>query len=133
MIQYATEEEFAIYGLPSAAYPNIASETVLAHIGAASAKANSYIPSRYSPPLTAWGTDLTEAVCHIAAWTLLSHVRGASPDDPAMMAIMKSHDDAITWLRDVAAGKAHLDIVETAPSAIAAPRIVTREKRGSWR
>jgi len=131
--QYATEEEFRVHGLPSAALVGIASDTILAHVQSASAKANSYIPSRYNPPLTAWATDLTEAVCHIAAWTLLVHARGASPDDPAMAAIVKSHDDAIVWLRDVAANKAHLDIVETAPAVVSAPRIVTREKRGSWR
>lgn len=132
MSQYATTAELYVYGVPSAALVGVAAGTITAALVAASAVADSYIPSRYSPPLTAWGADLTQAVAKIAAWDLLVHARGVSADDPGVATLKESRDDSIKWLRDVQAGRAQLNQAATAPAVIAAPRVITNTQRTRW-
>lgn len=132
MSQYATTAELYVYGVPSAALVGVASGTVTAALEAASAVADSYIPSRYSPPLTTWGADLSQAVAKIAAWDLLVHARGVSPEDSGIATMKESRDDAIKWLRDVQAGRAQLNQAATTPAVIAAPRVITNTQRSRW-
>lgn len=96
----------------------------------ASSLAYSYLRSRYSLPLVTWGQDLRLAVCRIAA-VLVLNKRGWDPSTNAGdAAIQKAHDDSIAWLKDVAANRAAADIVDTSPSATAAPRVVSNPRRG---
>lgn len=114
MSQYASLEEFGKYGLPGVATSGLADADINDAIAGASAMADSYIANRgYSLPLTAWGQDLARAVCQIAAWDVLVHLRGVNPEDAAHAAIAKGRDDATAWLRDVAKGLANLSTVET--------------------
>lgn len=115
MSQYATLAEFGKFGLPGVATSGLDDADISDAIAGASAMADSYIGNRgYSLPLTSWGTDLTRAVCQIAAWDVLVHLRGVNPEDAAHAAIAKGRDDATAWLRDVSKGVANLSLVDTA-------------------
>lgn len=125
MSQYATLEEFGKFGLPGVATSGLADADLNDAIAGASATADSYIANRgYSLPLTVWGQDLTRAVCQIAAWDVLVHLRGVNPEDAGHAAIAKGRDDATAWLRDVAKGVANLSVVDT---------VTARSKTGTAR
>lgn len=120
MSQYATLEEFGKYGLPGIATSGLADADIGDAIAGASAMADSYIANRgYALPLTSWGADLTRAVCQIAAWDVLVHLRGVNPEDAAHAAIAKGRDDATAWLRDVSKGVANLSLVDTTAARVA--------------
>lgn len=107
MSQYATAEEFALFGLPTSATSDLAEADITALIEAASAVVDGVIQSRgYTTPLTSWDKDLSMAVCHIAAYTLLFHKRGVNPADPAHAAIAMSKQWADKHIEKVAAGMA---------------------------
>lgn len=109
MPQYAEQADLARFGLPLAATSGLSSDDLDAQLAAASAVADSYITSRgYSTPLATWGDDLRAAVCKIAAWSVLTNLRGVNPEDPGHEAIRQAHIDATYWLRDVAKGVANL-------------------------
>jgi phage gp36-like protein len=107
---YATTADLVKYGLLAEAFTGV---TVVEQdaLDAASALAESHVKKRYTAPLTAWGLDLRRAVCHIASYDLLCQ-RGFNPQRGADQVILKRHDDAMNWLRDVARG-----IVELADAA----------------
>ena len=101
--------------LPSGPVP--AYSALIGGLVAASAVADSYLASRgYALPLSAWGSDLTAAVCRIAAWSILVNHRGVNPDDPAHAAVRLGQQDAMAWLRDVARGTANADVQTTSPA-----------------
>lgn len=107
---YASPSDLTKYGLPAEAFTGVTAVEQDA-LDAASALAESFIKKRYTTPLTAWGLDLRRAVCHIASYDLLC-TRGFNPQRGADQVILKRHDDAMNWLRDVARG-----IVELADAA----------------
>lgn len=116
MSQYAGVTEFAVWGLPPAATSGVSADVINAHLEGASAVADSYIGMRgYDIPLTTWGLDVTQAVCRIAAWTLLCNYRGLNPDGNAHEALQAAHDKSVLWLRDVAKGVANLSVVDISP------------------
>lgn len=104
---YATRTDLTTHGLSNAALGSISTATQDAALDAASRVADSYLRARYTTPVTGYGVDLTRAVCSIAAWDLLS-VRGYDPQRGGDEAVRLRAEDAQRWLRDVAAGKAHL-------------------------
>lgn len=116
MSQYATLQQFYRFGLPYMAVENVLEDDLEAQIQAASSTADSYLANRgYTLPLTAWGNDLTSAVCRIAAWSVLVNLRGVNPEDPAHAAVRLGQQDAMQWLRDVAKGVANADVPSTTP------------------
>jgi len=104
---YATRTDLTTHGLSSAALGSISTTAQDAALAAASQVADSYLRARYATPVTGYGTDLTRAVCGIAAWDLLS-VRGYDPQRGGDEALRLRAEDALRWLRDVSAGKASL-------------------------
>lgn len=109
MAQYAEQADLSRYGLPLAALDGLASEDIDAQLAAASSVAESYLSGRgYTLPLARWGDDLRACVSRMAAWSILTHLRGINPEDAAHAAIREGHMDSIYWLRDVSKGTANL-------------------------
>lgn len=131
-ICYANLDDLDALGMPVAALATRTPSQRAAALAAASEKADSKLGVAFDLPLVAWGLDLTEAVCKIAAYDLLS-VRGFNPDG-ADENIRVRHDDAWTWLRDVADAKAvPVGIVDsTADVDDAGIAVVSYASRG-WR
>lgn len=128
---YASRTDLTTHGLSSAAIGSISTTAQDAALDAASRVADSYLRARYTTPVTGYGVDLTRAVCSIAAWDLLS-VRGFDPQRGGDEAVRLRAEDALRWLRDVSAGKAHLAGItesesESWPEALG---VVSDESRG---
>ncbi len=132
---YATTTDLTRFGLPSAALTGVSSTTQEEAISAASALADSYMRSRYSVPLSAYGDDLSQCVCALAAETLLTS-RGLDPSRANGDVIGARADNARAWLRDVAMGRAAVSggVTTPAPSvqarASTAPTTRSSEERG---
>lgn len=112
---YATRTDLTTHGLSSAALGSISTTAQDAALDAASQVADSYLRARYGTPVTGYGTDLTRAVCSLAAWDLLS-VRGFDPQRGGDESLRLRAEDALRWLRDVSAGKASLSGITEAES-----------------
>ena len=119
MAQYATTTDFDTHGLPLAKLPpSVTTDKLNAALIAASAKADSYLRSRFTLPISSYGLDLTEAVCAIAAWSVLSGQVGFNPEAGHNVAIMTRKEDAIRWLEQISHGHAVPEgIVDSSPSA----------------
>ena len=77
-------------GLPEGSLVGVSVERIEKQLDAASRKVDSYLRGRgYNCPLEAWGMDLTQCTAAIAAWDILRHLRGVSPDDPGHQALVK--------------------------------------------
>jgi phage gp36-like protein len=100
--RYAVPTDLQALSLTAAALTGISADEQQAALDSASGVADGYLASRYTLPITAYGQDLTRAVCNIAAYDLMS-VRGYSPDG-SNSTIRDRYDDAIRWLERVAAG-----------------------------
>lgn len=132
---YATTTDLTRFGLPSTALTGVSSTTQEEAISAASALADSYMRSRYAVPLTAWGDDLTQCVCALAAETLLTS-RGLDPGRANGDVILTRADNARAWLKDVSAGRASVSGGVTTPGpgtyarASTAPTAASSSERG---
>lgn len=97
--------------------------TVLARaLAAADALANNYLAMRYSVPLANTPAVLVEACCDIARYEL---TRG--PGLRATDEIKNRYDQRVSWLRDVAAGRATLgtDADTLTPSSAGLPEMTS--------
>lgn len=103
MSQYATYADFLVFGMPETELTGtgLTESGVVRHLEAASGLADSLLKGpNYSPPFTAWGTELTDAVCTIAAYKIRAGRIGFNPDgDDANYRLM--YNDAIAWLKRV--------------------------------
>ena len=132
---YATITDLPRFGLPSPALTGVPSTTQEEAISAASSLADSYLRSRYDLPLTAYGDDLTQCICALAAETLLTS-RGLDPSRANGDVIITRADNARSWLRDVSAGRAAVSggITTPGPSpqarALTAPTTRSTSERG---
>jgi len=131
---YATRTDLTRFGLPSGALTGIADATQDAALEAASDVADSYMRSRYTLPLTGYGDDLKRAVCAIAAWDLLT-TRGYDPNSGGDEAVKLRNDAAVSWLKDVSAGRAHVSGGNTTPAPTrharaSSPRVGSDRTRG---
>lgn len=126
--QYATRTDLEQLGLVAGALSGIADADVNAALLAASSMADGYLASRYgsSLPLATWPESLTQHVCAIAAFRLMSAI-GFNPEDGAHVVIRMGYDDAIRWLRDVSKGVVTLI---SAPTAALTPQAYSDEGRG---
>lgn len=116
MTRYAEPADLAQVGMSAELTADLDSAVVLGALDKASRQADSYIASagRYTLPLIQWGGDLRAAVCQIAAYHLMVAAVGYSPEDAANANWRQRYEDAILWLRDVAAGRAVLvDVVDS--------------------
>lgn len=133
MTAYADRTDLARLGVAAAALDGIEVEAQEAALDAASAVADSYLRQRFTLPLTAWGDDLTDAVCAIAAFRAASNV-GFNPAAGGNEALKNRHDQAIAWLRDIATGKASPGVTDSSTEAGSAdpaePEVYTSPLRG---
>lgn len=124
-----TVADLRVYAISAAALADYTDEELQRFLDAALSRAYSYVRSQYPLPLGTGGADLKLAVCQVAAFLVLTH-RGFDLSNPADQALMKAHDDAIAWLRDVSNGRASLDVTATSPSSTAGARVYARPLRG---
>jgi phage gp36-like protein len=100
--QYGQPADLATFGMPSAALSAFTNADQVAALVAASGYADGELSRRYTLPLTAYGTELTEAVCHIAVYKLLSKRGFDSPGEGS--SFRRQHDDSKAWLKRVGDG-----------------------------
>lgn len=103
----AEQADLVQVGLNAALIASLSSPTINGALDKRSTFALGYLEAsgRYTMPLTAWGDDLRLAVCQLVAWDLLTTLVGFNPDDAANSNWRDRRDEALAWLRDVAAGK----------------------------
>jgi phage gp36-like protein len=131
---YATRTDLYRLGLREAAFVGISTADQDAALEAASDTADSYLRSRYVVPFTGHGDDLKGAVCRMAAYELLA-ARGYSPSAGNDESLENRNDKALTWLKDVSAGRAHVSGGNTTPAATrharaSSPRVDSDRTRG---
>jgi phage gp36-like protein len=101
-VLYAKVGDLDAHGIPAAAIGS-ASQSVQAECClAATNEADGYLGGGKTLPLTAWESDLTDAVAQIAVYKIMKR-RGFQPQGSDEL-IVKGRDDAISWLRGVARG-----------------------------
>jgi phage gp36-like protein len=103
---YATRADLALQSLSAPAASAISTAAQDAALEAASRVVDSYLASRYDPPLQ--GTppaDIVSATCDIAAYRLMK-LRGFNPQTGDAEQFLAGYDRALRYLRDVADGKA---------------------------
>ena len=80
-MNYATTADFDRFGIRPEALPQtITVQDKDAAISAASGRADSYLGARFRLPISAWGDDLRQAVCAIAAFELVASQVGFNPE-----------------------------------------------------
>lgn len=105
MSAYAARTDFAAHGVSADALEGIATGDQDKALEAASRLVDSYLIKRFAMPLTAVGEDVKEKVCALAAYKLLKG-RGFNPESDDARQLREDYDDALSWLRDVSAGRA---------------------------
>ena len=106
---YATRTELANFGLPAQALAGVSTTIQDQHLEDATGLIDSYLRSGYTVPLgSPYPTEIVRACCPLAAYSLICW-RGYDPARSGESFRMR-HEDAISWLRDVAAGRAALAI-----------------------
>lgn len=131
MAQYATSAELAALGIPAAALSGFSGDPD-DFLVAATARIDSYLRGRYQLPLTSpYPQEVVEATAILAAYSLLS-VRGFDPENSADVNVRMRHEDVTKWLREIARGRASLDLEQDAvPSYSAGGPIVSSRTRNS--
>lgn len=112
---YATVSDLTTYGLPANALGQLSPTMQQAQLDNASKKVDTYLRGRYPLPLITWGTEITEAVCVLAAYTVIA-VRGFNPSSGADVVLRDRYLDTVNWLIRVQKQQAHPDVTTT-PSA----------------
>jgi len=114
---YASPSDLVTSGLPATALGTLTLVQQQAALDNASALADSFFRGRYDLPLLAWGPEVTEAVCVIAAYKALA-VRGFNPASGADINLASRYQQALAWLGNVQRKAAHPNVT---PSAAQSP------------
>lgn len=112
---YATLADFEQLGLPPDAIAALNARvpgSITRALDAASTLADGYLRARFVLPLTAWSDDLRQAVCGLAAASLLMTL-GLDPESPDAVLIRERAKEARRWLEMVAAKKIHPSVTES--------------------
>lgn len=125
MSSYASTTDLVTMSIASTAIASVATASQQAVLDAASIEADGYLAAQYHLPITAWGADLKQHVCDIAAYRLMC-LRGYSPGGSDDI-FRERYDDAIAWLKLVAQGTVSPpNIVDSTPAVReGAPEIQT--------
>jgi phage gp36-like protein len=109
---------------------NITDATILEFVEKASGRIDSYLRGRYTLPLQQpYPDEIVQASLHIARLRLLTW-RGFNPDE-FDAGYREDHNEAILWLRDIAAGRAHLDVhADQTTANEGRPRVITSDQQG---
>lgn len=132
MASYATASDFDIFGIRASALPStVTPENKDRALSAASGRADGYLGTRFRLPLSAWGDDLRQAVCSIAAFEIVASQVGFNPEAGNNIVLVQRKDDAIRWLEQVSRGHVMpAGLVDTAPSARSSSRVFSNPQRG---
>jgi phage gp36-like protein len=113
---YCASADLALYGVRAEALANIDASILQANIAVASDMIDSYLRSRFTLPLLAWGSDLTGACAAIAVYGIIK-VRGFNSARSSDEQIKASYDEAIHWLIDISNEKATPDVTDSSPAS----------------
>ena len=123
-------QEFAVYGLPSAA--GFDAQNVRHRLLSATGRCNALIVKQHKLPLVPpYPPELVEASCQIASWRLLEH-RGFDPENPADAAVKEAHDDALKWLSNWASGSEQPEVTDDTPDTNEGTVTVDSEPTRGW-
>lgn len=132
MSRYALPADLAQLGLPATALTGVSADDQQAALDSASGVTDGYLAARFNLPLVApFPPDLVQAVCSIAAYTLLSR-RGYNPEAGSDQNVRLRYEDAMKWCRDVSDNRAHPQVTQAASvlGAPLPPRIISKCPRG---
>lgn len=133
MAARATSADFAVHGLPATALDGFAGD-VDDYLTTAAGVVDSYLRGRYLLPLSSpYPPEVVECECVLAAYTLIS-VRGFDPEDSSDVNIKLRYDDKVKWLREIARGRASLDLATDAqadPTSAGGPIVSSRTRTSS--
>jgi phage gp36-like protein len=113
---YCTIAQLSLYGIRAEAIANVDPSILQANIGAASDVIDSYLRSRFTLPLLAWGSDITGACAKIAVYTIIQ-ARGFNSARASDEQIKAAYDEAIHWLVDISNSKATPNVEDSAPAS----------------
>jgi phage gp36-like protein len=134
-LAYADQSDLAQVGVRADVTSGVDSTTLDGILMKRSRFADGYLAAsgRYILPISAWGDDLRLAVCELSAYDALTAVIGMNPDDSANSNWIERKNDAMQWLRDVAAGKVvPVGIVDSTPSTSEGGASVSTDCRRGW-
>lgn len=127
----ATLSDLYAYGAPASALSALTSGQQQSSLDASIELALGYFASRGNLPLVAWGLDLTQKVCHIAAYDMLSRI-GFNPSDGADQNYKLRYDDALAWLLRISRGEVTPPtIIFSTPASVGSfPKVKSKPLRG---
>lgn len=136
MSQYASTDDFASLGLPARVTKNVTSAKITEFLEKASGTVDTYIRSKVTLPLAGtlgppntFPPEIVEATVAIARYRFLIW-RGFQPDE-FDSTYSQLYRDAMTLIKDISAGRAHLDVDADATVAVEnRPRVSSQTKRG---
>lgn len=126
MTQYATTTDLAQLGLPARALTNISTTIQNEHLTKASSRIDTYLRSRYAPPLGApYPAEIVQCCVDLASYTLLKF-RGFNPDEYDTN-FRDQYLSQLEWLTQLSKGIVHLDISADATPTVheGRPRVVS--------
>ena len=130
MPSYATVQDLYRFGAPAAAFVEVSTLDQEAALEGASGTADGYLRAKFKLPLTAVTTDLTRAVCQVAAYDLLS-VRGFNPEQGSDINVRSRYEDAIRWLEQVAKGTVTPALTDSSVDGAGGPFVVQPQPSSS--
>jgi hypothetical protein len=126
---YTTPTRFRAIALGIGAIGDITDDELLVFLVAASKMAESLgLRSRYKLPLTSWGEDIEQQVCHVAIWPVMTR-EGYNPEPGQNNTYRAITEKAENWFRDVALKRVHPDVTDSAKRS-PAPTAWSNPKRG---
>ena len=105
-MSYGSIADFANYGVPAAGTTNITTAQIQAQLDRASAIMDTYFRHRWTLPVVSWGADVSSWCCTLAAWGLLSSIRGFNPEGDQNV-VVKQRVDHVTDLLEQVKGRKH--------------------------
>ena len=129
MSRYALVADLYVHGAPASAFGSLTDAQRQQALDDASDDFDAVISSQGTLPLTAWPGTVTQKLCHVATYQLLCVV-GFNPNVGADMNYRLRHDDARSWMRDVARGIIRPLVTFSTPRATTAqPRVASKPLR----
>lgn len=110
---YASPPDLLTYGFPATALGTLTTPQQQAALDTASATVDSYLRGRYALPLLAWGPEVTEWACIIAAYKLIS-IRGFNPANGSDRTLKDRYDRCMYELAEVQRQARHPNVTPQA-------------------
>lgn len=121
---YATRSDlYKVISAQSLTHPSTGPEAQDTALLDASELADGYLRQQFKLPLASWGRDLTQKVCHLAAYNLIC-LRGVNPEEDG--SYKDNYDSAVRWLERVAQGLVSPDVVDASPASAPGKQATSR-------